>query len=82
MMSICSTVLAIVDLHVIKIANLFKALVELIKNAFLIEHFPLIAMSVVVGYPLTKISRKLTINHVFLNLLELHTQQGIFAATN
>lgn len=57
--------------------NLTQAFVKFAQNADFIEHFPLVAMFVIVGDSLAKISRQFSIDHIFLDLLELQNKYAI-----
>jgi len=54
-------------------ANLSQTFVEFAEDAGFVEHLSLIAVSVIVGDALSKVSRQFAIDHVLFNLLELYT---------
>jgi len=53
-------------------AHLAKTFVEFSEDARFIEHLALVAVLVVVGDALAQVARQLAIDHVLLDLLELH----------
>ena len=58
---------------------LVQTFVELAENAGFVEHLALVAMFVVVGDSLAQIPRQLPVDHVLLDLLELHTHTALAA---
>jgi len=52
--------------------DLFEALVDFVENTSLVEHLSAVTMFVVVGDVVAQLARQLAIDHVLLDLLELH----------
>lgn len=57
-------------------SDLSQWLVQLLQNVFLVKHFALITVFVVVVDPLPHVGRELVEGHVLLHLLILHPKKN------